>query len=142
MEFETPIDYDVIINYYDNKTYRETLRKIFRMENQHRKEGSKIIFNNGEIMDINDIDDETLDEINFDDTVYDDCFSHIWEMTKNVKGMVELYEWSAGNFMSMDQSVGIANLLNYNYLPRFYKLLCKIYKTGIEPTDEELQFPL
>ena len=50
---------------------------------------------------------------------------------------MKLYEWSSGKYMSLDKEVGIANLLNYDNLPKFYKILCQLYKSGIDMNDKK-----
>jgi hypothetical protein len=125
---EEAIDYTVNTNYTNNTEYRETLRNIFRMKPQYYIEDHNIIFENGDIIHRHDIDDETLDEINIDQSRYDICFTNIWELTKDIPIIIELYEWSSAKLMSLDPELGIANLLNYYYLPPFYAILCEIHK--------------
>lgn len=132
----TAINYDIKIDYNNNKGYRETLRKILRMEKQYYIEYEKIIFKNGIIINKEDIDEETLDEMDLDELRYDECFKHILEITKDIEKMVKLYEWSSNKYMSLDIEVGIANLLSYHNLPYFYEILCKLNKSGIDKNDK------
>ena len=133
---DEPIDFTVVANkYVTDAEYRAVMRAIFRMKPQYKVEGENYVFRDGSIINCNDIDDETLDEVNLDQTRYDECFHYIWEMTKNNKQMLSLYEWSAGKFISSDYELGIAGLLSFDKLPLFYAILCKIAK-GCVVTNE------
>jgi hypothetical protein len=125
---EVPIDFTIVPQYTTNGEYRETIRKIFRMEQQYRIEGDEIIFNDGTSFYRDDIDDESLDELNIDQSRYDDCFKYIWDLTCDKSSMVELYEWAAAKVISVDHDVGIVYLLNYHYLPSFFTLLQKVVR--------------
>jgi len=125
---ETPIDFTVSINYTDNTQYRKTLRSIFRMECQYILEGSHYVFKDGTTIHKDDIDEETLDELNIDQSRYDQCFTYIWNLTHEIPLMVELYSWSSAKYLSQDPEMGIAFLLNYHHLLLFYPLLQKIQK--------------
>jgi len=122
----TPIDFTIVPHYTTNMEYRETIRKLFRMKQQYRIEGNEIIFNDGTIFYRDDIDDESLDEINIDQSRYDDCFKYIWDLTCGITLMVKLYEWAAAKIISVEHDVGIVYLLNYHYLPSFFRLLQKV----------------
>jgi hypothetical protein len=127
---ETPIDFTILFEaeYATNTEYREIIRKIFRMKMQYTIVGNDILFNDGTMICREDIDDETLDELNIDDTRFDICFKYIWEITKDMPKIVELYEFSSSKFMATDMELGIANLLSFYGLHSFYSVLCKIHK--------------
>ena len=125
---EAPIDFTIVPQYTTNGEYRETIRKLFRMEKQYRIEGDEIIFNDGTSFYRDDIDDESLDELNIDQSRYDECFKYIWDLTCGISLMVELYEWAAAKVISRDHDVGIVYLLNYHYLPSFFTLLQKVVR--------------
>ena len=107
-----PMDLTVEINYTNNREYREIMRKIFRMEKQYTIEGDWYVFLGGSKIHIGDIDDETLDELNIDQSRYDSCFAYIWQITNGIPEMIDLYQWSAGKFISTDNEIGICYLLN------------------------------
>ena len=122
---DIPIDITIVPQYNNNTEYRDTIRRLFRMKKQYRIEGDEIIFNDGTSFYRDDIDDESLDEINIDQSRYDECFKYIWDLTHNNPLIIELYEWAAAKVMSIDHDVGIVYLLNYHYLPAFFTLLQK-----------------
>jgi len=135
----SPIDFTVIANqYHTNIGYRAVMRAIFRMQPQYRIDGDHYVFNDGSVIHNEDIDIETLDEINLDQNRYDECFNYIWETTKNNSKFLNLYEWSAAKFISTDHELGIAALLSYDKLPAFYAILCSNAK-GEVITDDMIE---
>lgn len=135
---ECPINFDIDVNYTTNRQYREILRKIFKMETQYYIENDLIYFKNGDILYCDDVDDETLDELNIDDSRTDICSQFIIEYMNKHPKLRELFEWSSAKVFSIDIEVGIIYLLSFHYLPRFYSLLCKVHN-GQEITDNMIQ---
>jgi hypothetical protein len=134
-----PFDFNIEINYDDNKKYRETIRKIFKMKKQYYIENNNIIFINGKVINCDDIDEEELDEIDYDNSVFNNCFNYILKITENIDIMIELYNWSSQKYILPDNQSGIANLFSYYYLPNFYKLLCTLHNSGLNIDSSDYQ---
>lgn len=131
---DTIIDYNVVIKYTDQNEYRKIICKILKIKQEYVINNNNIIFNDGIIINCDDINDETLNEIqmNLEKCCYDKCINYILHITKNIDKIVELYEWSSINILSINNRCGISNLLTYYYLPHFYKILCKLHNSGID----------
>lgn len=91
--------------YSNNKEYRAYLRDFFQMKpnisSQH---------------DDNDIDEETLDEMNYDEIAVSNNLNRIYNETKNISTFCELYTIAAGHMFSVDLETGLTVLLSYDYL--------------------------
>lgn len=104
--------------YSNNKEYRAYLRDFFQMKsNLPDKDGN----NN------NDIDEETLDEMNYDETSVSDHLNDIYYKTKNITAFCELYRIAAGHMFSVDLETGLTVLLSYDYL-FYFKIVYEKFK--------------
>jgi hypothetical protein len=106
------------------------------MECQYILQDNQYIFKDGTTIHKDDIDEESLDELNIDQTRYDVCFQYIFYKTHTIPEMVELYVWASSKYMSSDHEMGIAFLLNYHHLPHYYPLLQKIQKGELVSVDD------
>jgi len=114
--------------YKTNKEYRQTLRDFFKMELpniQHLNE---------------DIDEESLDELLYDEKAVENGLNEIYAKTKLKKAFQTLYEAAAAKMISMDHETGLAVLLSYDYFTDFVQFLNYYYenenKESLETTKE------
>lgn len=71
---------------------------------------------------LEDEDEETLDEMNYDDAMVEQFMTKIYENTKHHFAFTELYKKAAALMISTDYGVGLAILLSYDYFCDFYPL--------------------
>lgn len=103
------------VTYKTNKEYRALFRQITQMDT------SKYIDN---VNTLDDIDDETLDEYNFDGEKVNTFLSVVVQYTIHIPEFKHIYKLAAARMFSLDPEIGITILLCYDYLYLFYPLLC------------------
>lgn len=99
-----------MMNYTNNKEYRQCLRQFFQMNSQNYPET---------IQQIPDLDDETLDEMSYDESAATKTMDYLLDVTKNNKWFNSLYDLAAAKMISMDREIGLAVLMSYDYLQLF-----------------------
>jgi hypothetical protein len=72
-----------------------------------------------------DIDDETLDETDYDETAVSAFLDHIYNKTKHNPLFCALYDLAAAKMISEDREIGLTILLSYDYLWAFYSCVCE-----------------
>ena len=102
-------EYDV--KYSDNFQYRLCLRNVFQMN---------IEKNMPKFEDMEDLDEETMDELLYDANAMDIGMTYILEKTKNQSEFHELYEIGAARMFSTNTDIGLAVLLSYDYFELFH----------------------
>jgi len=102
--------FDMEVDYHDNASYRNMLRKLFYM---------KINYN----PTLDDIDEETRDELIYDEEAMSSGMDKLYDFTKDDELFNELYELAAGRMLSTDKYIGQAVLLSYDYLILFHQCL-------------------
>jgi hypothetical protein len=117
-----------MLQYTNNKEYRQVLRQFFEMKS--------VVVDNSD-----DIDEETADELLYDPESVEKKMDDVFAKTKSVNAFVKLYEIAAGHMFSVDLETGLAVLLCYDYFPyyhAFYEKLCEgvIPITNLENTQE------
>jgi hypothetical protein len=107
------IDYDV--KYEDNRGYRESMRQVFRMTSSQ-----------SHLAD--DLDDESRDELIYDDASISAGLDYLFEATKDVPAFSELFLIGAGRMLSENREIGLAVLLSYDYFELFHLCLRDFFK--------------
>ena len=110
------------IQYTDNKGYRQCLRNLFNMNPNTYAE--KI----SELKSIEDLDEETEDEISYDCEAAEKVMEDIFSQTKGNEIMDNIYSCAAARMFSEDMSIGLAVLFSYDYMPFFYLCLVDYLK--------------
>jgi hypothetical protein len=105
------------IEYADNKGYRQCLRELFNMNPANYAEKVNAIKMQEEL------DEETEDEISYDEAsgvkLMDDIFSN----TKDAELFNNVYKLAAAKMISEDPSIGQVVLFSYHYLPYYHLCL-------------------
>lgn len=104
-------DFDNSATYNSNMEYRDFLRDIFFMNLPKNPENP------------DDIDNETLDENNYDEDVISRTMDVLFELTKGNGLFQQLYVSAAAKMLSEQLEIGQAVLFSYDYLPLFHKCL-------------------
>jgi|688.fasta_scaffold185722_3 hypothetical protein len=98
--------------YSNNKEYRELLRLFFNMDISNIK---------SEIKHCN-YDDETYDELLFDESAVNSSMTNIIEKTKGNLLFDELYDLASAKMFSTNKETGLCILLSYDFFSDFYHL--------------------
>lgn len=98
--------------YSNSKEYRESIRSFFKM---------KIDEIESEIKQYN-YDEETNDELLFDDAAINIGMTNILEKTNGNLLFDELYSLAAAKMFSLDRETGLCILLSYDFFSDFYNL--------------------
>jgi hypothetical protein len=111
------------VQYKNNQEYRKCIRDFFQMK---------------ESISALDIDDETKDEQNYDDTSSTKMLNHVYSITKENTHFQELYSYAAATMFSTDPEIGLAVLFSYDYFVLFHPLLCSFHQAWKMPVYYDL----
>jgi hypothetical protein len=81
-----------------------------------------------------DIDDETLDEMNYDEMTISKTMDLLYQFTQENEMFQKLYDLAAARMISTDRLIGQAVLFSYDYLPLFHQCLASFFNDE-EPFD-------
>lgn len=101
---------DFSVQYGSNQEYRKCLRHLFFMQCDTATKSD-------------DIDEETQDELLYDEKTISGAMDVLFELTKNNVLFQRLYDIGASKMFSTDQSIGQAVLMSYDYLELYHKCL-------------------
>lgn len=102
------INYDV--DYNDNSQFRNALRNVFSM--------NCVEDTNNDVMD-----DESRDELFYDNHAVTNCLTFILNKTQNNPLFKEIYLITAGRVLSNDLGIGLTILFSYDNFKSFHLLL-------------------
>lgn len=106
-----PYDFSISsVVYYDDITYRQMLRTIFKMESNPTSS--------------TDLDSLTQDEQDCDDAALTVALDWIYAKTRDHPQFQTLYLKAAGFMLSEDPQTGLCILLAYDNLPLFHPMFC------------------
>jgi len=123
-----------LIDYVDNKGYRQFLRGFFEMNSKNYKDTIESIRSREYL------DEETEDEISYDEEAASKTMDKIYEKTKDNILFKNLYKIGASKMLSEDETIGQAVLFSYDYLKDFYLCLVDFYYEGENFTDKNSNY--
>jgi hypothetical protein len=115
------------LTYTNDAEYRETIRRLFCMISPKD-------------MNIDDLDEITRDEQDFDPEATESTMNEIYDKTKGNPLFQHLYDSAAAKMISMDRSIGLAVLCSYDYLALFHKCLCLYLKRPNEFNEQSDEY--
>ena len=123
------------IQYSNNKEYRQRFREIFDISESARTCYADISFNSLED-DLEDEDDETKDELNYDTSMMEKGMEE-WFLKTNFV-FKDLYLSAAGRMFSTDLRIGQAVACSYDTFHLYYACIWALYhnKCNIESLSE------
>ena len=127
---------DPIKTYTTNAQYRQCLRELFNMN----PEICDAKVTNTEKHNKESIDDETADEMRYDNDAVEKIMDHVYEKTKNHSLFQELYKKGAAKMISVDPEIGLCILFSYDYLLLFRNCLDVFFKSPHEFKAETPEF--
>ena len=113
----TPIIYD------NNKSYRQCLRELFEMNQENYQDKINAIKTREEL------DEETEDEVSYDDSAAEKFMDVIYDETKNNVLFKDIYKIAAAKFLSEDESIGLVVLFSYDFMSLFIPCLVDYLKS-------------
>ena len=128
-KYKYPTELD--ISYDNTQEYRCCIRSLFHMN---------IIKQNPEINEDEPLDEETLDELNYDEEAGILAMDYIYSKTADNVLFRELYTVAATRMFSTDLETGMTILFSYDYLLLFHKCLVCFFKTPDEFTESYQSF--
>ena len=108
--------------YSNSKEYRDAIRKFFNMNIENIKVE----------IDQYDYDEETQDELLFDESAMNIGMTNILKKTAGNNLFDELYSLAAAQMISLDRETGLCILLSYDY---FYDF-CNVWNVYLENPSE------
>lgn len=120
--------------YYDNnRTYRETIRKIFRFDESKMADLLQV-----------EMDEESRDELMFDGDQMEQGMKLLYEITKDQPLFLDLYTSAAGCMFSTDPKIGQAVICSYDTLIHYHSIVWFFLHGGFSavkscPAYEKLQ---
>ena len=97
------------MNYTDNSQYRQCIRNYFNMTQQACSQNIQ-----------QDWDEETIDEMSYDDSAISKGLDVIYDKTKNHPLFKTIYQNAAAKMISMDNEIGLAVCISYDYFKYFH----------------------
>ena len=119
MSAEINYNIDCVISYNDNGGYRKAMRELFHMKEP-------------DLSEYGDLDEETRDELLFDESTISKVTDKIYDITKNHPLFQELYTMAAGRFLSTNMEIGLAVVFCYDYLPLFHNCLASFFRNEFD----------
>ena len=111
-----PYNVDIVVNYADDFSYRQSIRDVFGMSVS---------------MDpYSDYDEVTQDELLYEGGAMSEGLDDIYAKTKDSPDFQQIYLTCAGFMLSMDPSIGLAVVFSYDFFDRFHPCLVDFMKSG------------
>jgi hypothetical protein len=82
-----------------------------------------------EIRSREELDEETEDEVSYDDSAAENTMDEIYEQTKDNALLKAIYKIAAGKFLSEDESIGLVVLFSYDFMSSFMACLVDYLKS-------------
>ena len=120
---------NIYIEYKTNKEYRECIRKVFYQNCTTQEEELKKY----------DLDDESYDEMLYDNETMLNILDTIYLNTKSNHMFQKLYDLAAAKMMSINREIGLSVLYSYDYFYLMHICLC-IYLDYPELFNESLPY--
>ena len=123
------------IQYSNNKEYRQRFREIFDISESARTCYADISFNSD--LDLEDEDDETKDELNYDTSMMENGMEEWFLKTNTESNFKDLYLSAAGRMFSTDLRIGQAVICSYDTFHLYYACIWALYNNhNIESLSE------
>ena len=115
---------NIDVAYKDNETYRKCLRQVVNMDISNLN----IPWDQ---MD-DDLDEETKDELLFDNYAMSSTMDYIYDKTKENDFFKEIYLLGASKMFSTDPNIGLAILFSYDFFDLFHLCLQDFFNNKLD----------
>ena len=109
------------MNYTNNTEYRECIRNYFNMNPTNCSQNIQ-----------SEWDEETIDEMSYDESAISKGLDTIYDKTKNHTLFKTIYQNAAAKMISMDNEICLAVCVSYGYFKYFHACIELYYR---EPTS-------
>ena len=118
------------MNYTNNTQYRQCIRNYFNMNPSNCSQNIQ-----------QDWDEETIDEMSYDDSAISKGLDAIYDKTKDNVLFKTIYENAAAKMISTNHEIGMAVCISYDYFKYFHAciLLYDRDPTAFTETSQEYQ---
>jgi hypothetical protein len=123
------------IQYENNAQYRKWLRDIFKMDTSPIFKEIETKYN------VNDLDEETLDEMTYDSDTMSQTMEQLYVLTESNILFQTIYDLAAAKMFSTDRTIGQVILFSYDYFYLFHACLCLFFHSP-ELFDETCSYYL
>jgi len=110
---------DKKIQYGTNEQYRICFRELCKMK--------PIVIDSSST----ELDEETIDEQDFDMDAASKTMDYIWEQTKSHLLFHKLYEKAAAIMLSENKEIGLSIMISYDYLDVFHACFCEFMRDPV-----------
>jgi hypothetical protein len=108
---------DMQINYGNNEQYRIQFRELCNMQSTFDPSLNDL-----------ELDEETLDEQDFDMAAASKTMDYIWGLTKYNPLFKAIYRMAAAIMISENEEIGLAIMISYDYLDVFHACFCEFMR--------------
>ncbi len=115
---------NIDVAYKDNETYRKCLRQVVNMDISNLN----IPWDQ---MD-DDLDEETKDELLFDNYAMSSTMDYVYDKTKENEFFKEIYLLGASKMFSTDPNIGLAILFSYDFFDLFHLCLQDFFNDKLD----------
>lgn len=115
---------NIDVAYKDNETYRKCLRQVVNMDISNLN----IPWDQ---MD-DDLDEETKDELLFDNVAMNTTMNYVYDKTKENEFFKEIYLLGASKMFSTDPNIGLAILFSYDFFDLFHLCLQDFFNDKLD----------
>ena len=113
------------MQYSNNVEYRQCLRTFFKMNTETYSNAIQ-----------SDWDEETIDEMSYDETAVSNALDEIYNKTQYNILFEKIYSQAAAKMISTDKEIGLAVCISYDYFSHFYACI-ELFKKKPEHFTEE-----
>lgn len=114
--------------YNTDQSYRQCIRMAFQMDSTRITPYADLELD--QIQGVDELDDESKDEMQYDTANMDKGLNDIYDWTKGEKAFQELYKCAAAQFLSEDPLVGQVVCCSYDYFSLYVACLRAFYYYG------------
>lgn len=115
------------MNYTNNTEYRECIRNYFKMNLTNCSQNIQ-----------QDWDEETIDEMSYDESAMSKGLDAIYEKTKDHPLFKTIYQNAAAKMISIDNEIGLAVCVSYDYFKYFHACI-ELYERDMAAFNESSQ---
>ena len=87
-----------------------------------------LLFKMAPLIQDSDLDDETLDEQDYDAIQTTIMLDYIYALTKDNKCFQQMYDYASATMFSQDREIGLAVLFSFDYFIFFHPCICSYIK--------------
>lgn len=124
---------ETVVNYTNSQEYRQCCRDLFEMNSETYEKNIHNIENHNK----EELDQESRDELAYDEGAISKMMDFVFECTKGLKEFDDLYKMAARRMLSEDPDIGLAILFSYDYMQLFHLCLIEFFSDKLNHRNFE-----